>query len=300
MKTSDRITCTLDINLENQFSILYDKDKDRILNQTIDETIDNKNLLVYFCYLNCKMYKRPKGNDIHLNGGRPEVCWPSFLLINKELGFVDSTINKYNNILISLNLICIGNAGLWYYQDDVNKSLKESCNIYALFTTEEITKDNINEGIKYYKKLDVNSNKIFKGTQKYKNNNRVLNGELGSIIKKEKLGTATTADITRKNEILTSTKPDEQKYKIIALLDNHKGELLSDALDSDKYYDLEESLGLLSADDSQLADGITYDNYRWIMINYKENEHQKFVDWVKKKTSKKNGLIKKLIIAEAI
>ena len=301
IKPSDRITCTLDINLDNQFSILYDKDKNKILNQTIDNTVDNKNLLIYFCYLNCKMYRRPKDDNINFSGGRSEVCWPSFLLINKELGFVDSTIDKYNNLLVDLDLIRIGNAGLWYYQDDPNKSLKESCNIYALFNDEETTKHNLDEGIKYYKKLEVNSNKVFKGTDVYKNNNRILNGELGSIVKKEKLGTATIKDIVRKNEILASTKPDEQKYKMMALLDAHPNEILSDVLGSDKYYDLENSLGLLDEHiEGKLADGITYDNYRWVMINYKSNEHQKFVDWVnnKKTPKKRNGLIKKQIVVK--
>ena len=302
IKTSDKITCTLDINLNNQFSILYDRDKNKILNQTFDKTIDNKSLLVYFCYLNCKMYKRCNGDNIQVSGGRSEVCFPSFKLINKELGFVDDTIDKYNNILITLDLIRIANAGLWYYQDDPNKSLKESCNIYALYSNDEMTKLNLDEGVKYYKKLDINSNKVFKGTQKYKNNNRILNGELGSIVKKEKYGKATKDDLVRKNEILASTRPDEQKYKMMALLDKYKGELLSDALDSDKYYDLEKSLGLLdNEDNNQLADGIKYNDYRWVMINYKSNEHQKFVDWVsKRKTFKGIGLVKKSVVAKAM
>jgi len=36
-------------------------------------------------------------------------------------------------------------------------------------------------------------------------------------------------------------------------------------------------------DGENLADGIKYEDYKWVMINYKENEHQKFVDYVVKK-----------------
>ena len=286
VKVNERISCTLDIDLDNQFFMLYDCDKEKILNQTIDKT-DNMNLLVYFCYLTCKMYKRPKGDEVEKSGGRTEVCWPPYKTINKELGFVDDSINKYNKILIALDLIRVGNAGLWYYKDDINKALKESCNIYTLFTNEDESTHNLKEGIKYWKKLDTNQNRVFKGTREYENNNRKLNGELGSIIKKENLGTVTAEDIVRKSEILASTKPDEEKYKIMSILDTNPNELLSHIFEgknidiSEKYYDLEDSLGLMDGED--LADDIKYEDYKWVMINYKENEHQKFVDYVVKK-----------------
>ena len=293
VKVNEKISCTLDIDLDNQFFMLYDCDKDKILNQTIDKT-DNMNLLVYFCYLNCKMYKRPKGDEVEKSGGRTEVCWPPYKTINKELGFVDDSINKYNKILVELDLIRIGNAGLWYYIDDINKSLKESCNIYTLFTNEEDSQHNLKEGIKYWKQLDTNRNRVFKGTREYENNNRKLNGELGSIIKKENLGTVTAEDIVRKSEILASTKPDEDKYKIMSILDTNEGELLSNIFEGksdrlfEKYSNLENSLGLVSEEYTdegmyQLANGVKYDDYKWVMINYKENEHQKFVDYVVKK-----------------
>ena len=286
VKVNERISCTLDIDLDNQFFMLYDCDKEKILNQTIDKT-DNMNLLVYFCYLTCKMYKRPKGDEVEKSGGRTEVCWPPYKTINKELGFVDDSINKYNKILIALDLIRVGNAGLWYYKDDINKALKESCNIYTLFTNEDESTHNLKEGIKYWKKLDTNQNRVFKGTREYENNNRKLNGELGSIIKKENLGTVTAEDIVRKSEILASTKPDEEKYKIMSILDTNPNELLSHIFEgknidiSEKYYDLEDSLGLMNGED--LAEGIKYEDYKWVIINYKENEHQKFVDYVVKK-----------------
>ena len=99
--------------------------------------------------------------------------------------------------------------------------------------------------------------------------------------------TVTAEDIVRKGEILASTKPDEEKYKIMSILDANPNELLSNIFEgknieiSEKYYDLEDSLGLM--DGENLADGIKYEDYKWVMINYKENEHQKFIDYVVKK-----------------
>ena len=284
-KLNGKISCTLEIDLDNQFFLLYDSEKNKILNQTLDKT-NNMKLLMYYCYLKCRMYKRPKGDELVKSGGRSEVCWVSFETITNETGFTDETIDKYNNVLIELDMIRKDSAGLWYYKDDPNKSLKESCNFYTLFVDEETAINDLKEGIKFYKKMDINSNKVF-AKKYYKNNNRKLNGELGSIIKKENLGTVTAEDIVRKGEILASTKPDEEKYKIMSILDANEGELLSNIFEgknidiSEKYYDLEDSLGLM--DGENLADGIKYEDYKWVMINYKENEHQKFVDYVVKK-----------------
>jgi len=73
----------------------------------------------------------------------------------------------------------------------------------------------------------------------------------------------------------------------MSIFDANPNELLSNIFEgknidiSEKYYDLEDSLGLM--DGENLAKGIKYEDYKWVMINYKENEHQKFVDYVVKK-----------------
>ena len=279
IKINDNLTCSLEINLNNEFFILYDFEKDRILNQTTVSKIDNHKLFLYYTYLKCMISKNS------INNSKSTAI--SFRQINEDLGIIDISINKYNDALVKLDMIRKDSAGLWYYKDDINKSLKESCNIYTLFTNEEESDHNLKEGIKYWKKLDTNQNRVFKGTREYENNNRKLNGELGSIIKKENLGTVTAEDIVRKGEILASTKPDEEKYKIMSILDANPNELLSHIFEvknidiSEKYYDLEDSLGLMNGED--LAEGIKYEDYKWVMINYKENEHQKFIDYVVKK-----------------
>lgn len=211
LKVNDKITCTLDIDLDTQFFMLYDSEKNKILSQTTVDKIDNNKLLLYYCYLKCRMYKRTDGDDIEKYGGRAEVAYPAFKLINEDLGITDVSIDKYNHALVELDLIRYDSAGLWHYADDPHRIPRESCNIYALYTDDETTANNLKEGIKFYKKL--NADKVF-SKKEYKNNNRKLNGELGSIIKKEKLGTATNEDIIRKAEILTSTtRTDEVVVK---------------------------------------------------------------------------------------
>lgn len=279
------ISCSLSIDLDNNYTQLYDNEKEKIFDQTIDK-VNNLKLLIYYCYLKCRMYKRTEGDQIQVSGGRSEIAYPSFKLINEELGITDDSIDKYNKILVDLDLIRISSAGNWYYKDDVNKSLKDSCNIYALFEDEETTKHNLKEGVKFWKKLDINKNKVFTNSKEYKNNNKRLNGELGSIIKKEKYGKATAKDIARKNEILNSISPDEEQYKIKSLLENNPGKLLSDiyySFNSDEkaemYCELEEELGLVNKDGKLLID---HDYYKWIMINYNKEEHQYYINCIDK------------------
>ena len=234
------------------------------------------------------MYKRPKDDSsIVVSGGRAEVAYPTFKKITEDLGITDDTINKYNKILVALDMIRYKSAGTWYYINDPNKIVRESVNFYTLFTDEETANHNLKEGIKFYKIMERNSDKIFTGSKSYKNNNKVLNGELGSIIKKEKLGTATEEDIARKNNILCSINANDEQHGIQALLDSNPNELLSSiysGFDSEKkaeiYYKLEQELGLIDEDDDLIVD---YDYYKWIMENYNKDEHTYYLNCVSKK-----------------
>jgi len=285
------IVCSLTLDLSNKYTELYDAEKEKIHNQEI-EKVDNLKLLMYYCYLKCRMYKRPKGDELVKSGGRSEVAYPPFKKITEDLGLTDDTIDKYNKILVALDMIRYKSAGTWYYKSDPNKIVRESVNFYTLFTDEETAQHNLKEGIKFYKKMDRNSNKVFTGSKNYKNNNKILNGELGSIIKKEKRGTATAEDIIRKNQIIFSITANEEQHGIQALLDSNPNTLLSDIYSgfnsekkADKYYDLEESLGLL---DTGKEFGVDFKYYKWIMMNYDKEEHDKFMHCVNNK--KKAGL----------
>ncbi|MPN31025.1 hypothetical protein SDC9_178496 [bioreactor metagenome] len=198
-------------------------------------------------------------------------------MIHSDLGIADDTIDKYNKILVELDLIRYDSAENWYYKNDPNKVTHNSCNIYTLFTDEETAKYNLKEGIKFYKSLDINSDKVFTNSKEYKNNNKRLNGELGSIIKKEIHNTATDKDLIRKNEILSSIHANEDEYKIKALLESNEGELLSDIyfglnVDKvDKYTELEESLGVVDTEGNLLVD---YDYYKWVMVTHASGQYE--------------------------
>jgi len=297
-KLKDLIMCTLTIDLTNKYVVLDSEEKNKIYSYD-KEKINHLKVLLYYCYLKCRMYKRPKDDQMVVSGGRAEVTYPSFKQINKDLGFTDDTINKYNNILISLDMIRYNSAGLWYYRDDPNRIVRESCNIYTLFIDEETAKLNLKEGIKFWKNMSRNVNKIFTGNKDYKNNNKRLNGELGSIIKKEKNGTVAEKDIVRKNEILDSINANEEQYAIQALLESNPDTLLSDIyydFNSDKkadmYYELEGKLELINDDGRMIVD---YDYYKWVMINYNKDEHTYFVNCInkhKRNKPKHKGLVR--------
>ena len=285
-KLKDLIMCSLMIDLTEQFVVLDTKEKDKIYGYD-EEKINHLRLLLYYCYLKCRMYKRPKGDELVKSGGRAEVAYPTFQRINKDLGLTDDTIDKYNKILVALDMIRYKSAGTWYYKTDINKIVRESVNFYTLFTDEENTQHHLNEGIKFFKNMERNSDKVFTGSKNYKNNNKELNGELGSIIKKELHGNATAEDIIRKNQIIFSITANEEQHGIQALLDSNPDTLLSDIYSSfnseekaDKYYELEKSLGLL---DTGKEFGVDFKYYKWIMMNYDKEEHDKFVHCVNNK-----------------
>lgn len=288
VKPKELISCTLEMDLDNKFIQLFEEEKEMILKQDL-EKLDNSKLLTYYCYLKARMYKRATQELTVDVGGRAEVCYPSFETICKDLGITDKTINKYNDVLVKLDLIRIDNPGFWYYISDKNKVIKESPNFYCLLfnSTEELCKLNLKEGIKYYKTLEINSNKVFTNSREYLHNNRKLNGLLGSIVKKEKNGVATDKDIAHKNDILfLKSQEYEDAYKIKALLESHKDKIISDIYydlgkydTGEKYYRLELDLGLIDEDFELLVE---YPYYEWVITNYSEEKHDYYRNCVKK------------------
>lgn len=277
----------LSVDYESGFIQLFDKEKDVILNSKVKE-IDNKKLLTYYCYLKARMYKCKDGDNVSKDGGRAEVCFPSFQGIHDDIGISDKSIDKYNDALVKLNLIRIGNAGKYYHSNDPNKIIRESVNIYTLYTEQdEVWQLNLKEGIKYYKSLEKNYNKVFIGNKEYKNNDRKLNGELGSIVKKEKQGKATEKDLIRKNEILMSiNQKADEIFQIKSLLDNNQDMILSDIwFEQDnfklheKWFDIEFKIGLIDNDSNLLVD---FEYYSWVITNYEPDKHDYYCNCVAK------------------
>lgn len=289
IKPKQLVTCNLDIKYEHGFMQLYDSEINAISTYN-QKKIDNMQLLFYFCYLKSRIYKRSKDEYVAKDGGNPETSYLSYNTISHDLNITDETIKKYNDILVELDLIRIGNAGLWYYSTDPNRTVKESCNIYTLYTEqEEVWKTNLKEGIKNYKKLDMNKGKVFTGSHSYKNNNRRINGKLGSIVKKEKNGTATKEDLELKEHILKLNQDNNIEFTLTALFEEINkdcGDLtLSDYYEDyneklyDKYFKIECDLGMYDDEFELLVD---YEYYKWVMINYQKEKHDYYKNCINK------------------
>ena len=274
IKNGQLAICKLLIDLSNSYVELEEKEKQTILSYS-DTKIDNTKLLMYYTYLKSRMYKRKDANY-----SRSQTCNPSYDLIMKDLFITEASITQYNDMLVELNLIRIANPGLFYFKDDTKKALRESPNIYTLYINEEYAKAELAEGIKEYKKLDFNSNKVFTNSRTYKNNNRTLNGKLGAIEKKIKNGTATEKDLNEKQKIITSLEMDKNEglFKLKGVLEANKGESLSEIYGNiynndkfDKYYDIESNLGLVN-DDWKLT--VDWNYYEWVITNYLYGDHK--------------------------
>jgi hypothetical protein len=288
-KLKDLIICTLIIDLENKFTMLEYREKDIILNQQIQK-IDNTKLLFYFCYLKSRMYRRSKDDgDLTAHGGRAETCYPSFKTINAELDITDDTINKYNEILVKLNLIRVGNVGHWYYKEDKVKNLREGVNIYTLFKGhEETAQNNIKETIKLFKQLDVNANKVFTENKKYKNNNRRVNGYIGRIKYLQENGKATPEQIDKMNSLIElNSDKTEEIFKIKSLLEKYPDVTISniyfilDKEEKGEYYEkIETESGLYDMNTDEFL--VEKEYYDWVISNYSDDKKEFFENVVKK------------------
>lgn len=279
LKPSSFIRCKLNIDFDKGFMKLYLTEKEKIMSHN-KEKINNTQLLFYYCYLKARVYKRKLGESTE---GRAEVTWVSYDTIKQDVNLTDNTISNYNDILVALDLIRYDNPGHWYWKGDQSKYKKESPNMYTLFTQdEEIWKEELKQGIKYYKNLHININKVFTDNREYKHNNRQLNGELGSLIKKEKNNTITSEELERKNQIIdiiNQEKKDNEIDIINAIIAKIKRSndyvLLSEYFYkscnyslAEKYEGIESELQLLN---SNLKLLINYDDYYDLIAEYVEN-----------------------------
>lgn len=184
---------------DTNFIQLYDYEKD-LIEKYKDDNVDNLILLKLYCYFKTRMYKRKGDKDIQITGGKAEVCYPSYNLIAKDLAIGQSTIKKYIDILVSINLIRYDNVGLYYpYGNTINK--RESANTYVLYDEFGNWESELKEGLKFFKKQKTDEGFIFCKERVYKNNNRKLNGELGALTRLKNKGTATEKQLIRIEEI---------------------------------------------------------------------------------------------------
>lgn len=184
---------------------LYRNDKEDILSYN-KEKIDNIKLLNFYCYLRSRIHWHiGKNSTANMEGGRAQVCFPTYETIKRDLKIEDRTITKYIEILDKdLNLIKVANAGLYYLKNDKNKIMRESTNIYTV--TDIIAWDaELTQGIKQYK-YKYKDERVFTNSRKYKNNNKKANGFVTRIEYLEKQGKATEKQIEKKNSLAESIK----------------------------------------------------------------------------------------------
>ena len=181
--------------------------------------IDNVALLFYYCYLCSRIYKSSNEHGkSYIHNGKAEECHPSYKTITKDIDIKPDTIKKYNDILVDMNLIRIGNCGLCYNKGDEN-NVRESPNFYVLTEDKDTIVEsensiwhwNLKEGMKAYKK--ANPNMVFLDTREYKDNNKKVNGYISRITQLEKEDKATKKQIKKRDKLLSEREDNKQNKK---------------------------------------------------------------------------------------
>jgi hypothetical protein len=234
------------------------------------------------------MFKRPKGECVTKDGGKPECCYPSYIQICKDINITEGKIKEYLDILWDLSLIRYNRDETlkYYLKKDKNKILKYIPNIYVLYQDE--WENELKESKKYYKLK--NDDKVFIKTEE-DNNDRSRAGKKGNVIRAIKEDRATEEDLEKLKEINeiedTISGKNDIKFKNQYLLEKNEGMTLSDIYAdrykenlADDYYDLEVKLELINEETNEML--VDYDYYKWVMVNYKEEDHQYYVNCINK------------------
>lgn len=202
IKNNELLKCNINdnvVNYDDGFIQLFKSELNTILSCT---DIDKLILLKLYCYLKTRIYKRAGDKPISATGGKAEVGYPSYELIYNEIGISESITSKYIEKLKDLKLIVYNNAGVYYHPSN-KENKKESANTYALYKKDGSHKDELKEGVKFFKITKEQEGFIFipKDKEPYKYNNRKLNGELGALTKLKNKGTANEEQLKRIIEI---------------------------------------------------------------------------------------------------
>lgn len=150
-------SCMLNILSLNSDNTAYnyikitDYEKNRIFNYD-KQKIDKIMLFNLYCHLKARMYKRENNYSLSITGGKAQVCYPSYESIENDILIKPSTIKKYIDILSDIDLIRYDNAGT--YIKDGNKY--KSSNTYVLYDKGGEWKYELEQGIKFFRKLKEN------------------------------------------------------------------------------------------------------------------------------------------------
>ena len=205
--------CTYNGLLKNEYGnyIHFTKIERNKFNKILNykSTFNNISLLFYYCYLCSRIYTRGNENgDIIDSGGYAEICYPSYKTISEDTDLSEQTIKKYNDILVSMDLIRIGNLGLYYIGED-KKFKRESPNFYTLVNDNDYNIDkkettwysNLKYGMNCYKLKHPEYK--FLGTRQYVDNDRSNNCFIGTINRLEKEGKATKKQIEKRDKLIS-------------------------------------------------------------------------------------------------
>lgn len=147
-------SCMLNILSLNRDNTAYnyiqvtDCERNKIFNYD-KQKIDKVMLFNLYCHLKARMYKRENNYSLSITGGKAQVCYPSYESIENDILIKPSTIKKYIDILSDIDLIRYDNAGT--YIKDGNKY--KSSNTYVLYDENGEWKYELEQGIKFFKKL---------------------------------------------------------------------------------------------------------------------------------------------------
>lgn len=288
VKPKDFVIAKILIDMSNQYFELHDEEYDKIMSYDM-QNIDNVKLLTLYCDIKCRMYKRAKDKpDLVISGGRAEYCYPSYLTFTNDINITEGVITKYINILWDLDLIRYNKDTntKQYHQADNNKTQTNMTNIYVMY--QNGWENELKEGIKLYKIAMRDKGYFF--VEKENKTDYSLAGKKGVLTKKINNETATKDNIDEYNKIIeieaSKNGENDKKWEIQYLLNNHEGESLYTIYDGlnritarDEIEKLENSLELFDENDELLVD---WNYYKYIMINYKEDKHDYFVNCINK------------------
>ena len=117
IKPKEHLRIEVDLKIDNNFFCLPFEVVEKIFN--IEEEVNKIILLAYWCYLESRRYKL-SNKETEKRGKqatKSETCFLSYKRINEDLGISESTIKKYNDILIEEKLLRIGNLGKIYNEE---------------------------------------------------------------------------------------------------------------------------------------------------------------------------------------
>jgi hypothetical protein len=186
----------------------------------LETKTDNKkefiNLLKIYLYIKARAYKR--NNDsygLDIEGGRTQTTYCSYDNISLHTNIGQGQIKKYIDKLQDIKLIKYANLGMKSIEVNGKVIIDECINIYAIVNLCNNSVDaELKEGLKQqeytYKEKGY---KIIKVKTNNKNDNKVINGRKGYLIKKQNNNTITNKEIKELELINT----DIEKYKKLYL-----------------------------------------------------------------------------------